>query len=187
MLFEPTDVNKAKKVVGSSYLSSITYATPNLSELVSLTGSTECPADIESVAAMAATLLRHLQVVVVTMGEGGVLVVRRGSRDDPLPLHNDPDPVEDEEEMPALSARHYPSEKKKRKGGRRVTSVNGAGDCLAAAFLSAALRRRPQDCAVSAGLQAARTCMAVGKAVPHDLSADSLDWEATAEGTDVAL
>ncbi len=62
VLFEPADVNKAKKVVGSLHLTSITYSTPNLAELVSLTGAEECPAELDAVAALAAKLLRHLQV-----------------------------------------------------------------------------------------------------------------------------
>ena len=34
-------------------------------------------------------LLRRLQVVLVTLGEGGVLLARRGSHNEPLPLEND--------------------------------------------------------------------------------------------------
>ncbi len=176
-------MNKAKKVAGSSYLSSITYATPNLSELASLAGDSEVrPSNLGTVASLASSLLRHLQVVVVTMGEGGVMVVRRGSAADPLPLHNDQEEWQSGERVARSSARHYPS-----RPVERVASVNGAGDCLAAAFLAAALQGRPQDCAVGAGLQAAAACMAVGKAVPADLAEAAIDWESPAEGTDVPL
>ena len=125
-----------------------------------------------------------MQVVVVTMGEGGCLVVRRGAATDPLPLHNDPSPVLDPEDAAAMpcSARHYPVPPP-----ADIVSVNGAGDCFAAAFLASALSGRAQDRAVAAGMQAAARCMRSGKAVPHSLAAEDIDWEESARGTDVKL
>jgi sugar/nucleoside kinase (ribokinase family) len=81
------------------------------------------------------------------------------------------------------SARHYdrlsPTEREE------VVSVNGAGDCFAAAFVTAALAGRRQDCAVAAGLQAAAKSVVVAKAVPHDLTSKDIDWERSAPGVDI--
>ncbi len=122
-----------------------------------------------------------MQVVIVTLGEAGCLVVRRGRPDDPLPTENDPEPVSRDELI--CSARHYPPPIDL----ADVVSVNSAGDCFAAAFAAAALSGRSQDSAVSAGMQAARRSVGVAKAVPGDLDAADVDWERRAEGVDVPV
>ncbi len=121
-------------------------------------------------------LLRHLQVVLVTMGEHGLLVARRGSANDPLPLEND------DEVKPAggfvVSAKHYPVQQLV----RDVACVSGAGDCFAAGFISAALRGADQDLAVGSGMEAARFTLGYSRSVPVELSRDVVDWTRRADG-----
>ena len=184
MFFEPTDVNKAAKITTSKYLGSVTYASPNLRELHAMVGGYGAgwdPAggdrELRSVAESCRDLLREIQVLLVTLGEAGVMVVRRGEADDPLPTENDPRVVSDGNDG-AVSAVHYPVELV-----REVASVSGAGDCLAAGFVASLLKGVTcQDVAVSAGIQASRLSLADLKAVPFGMTASDVDWERRAEG-----
>jgi sugar/nucleoside kinase (ribokinase family) len=67
---------------------------------------------------------------VVTLGDRGVLVVRRGLDTDPLPLRN----ASNLRKLSSYSAKHYPVHP-----FENVVSVVGAGDCFTGAFISGLL------------------------------------------------
>ena len=100
------------KVVTSPHLSSVTYASPNEHELQTMAGIqiTSDPAEdldlfLQDCVRISQDLLKSLQVILVTLGELGVLVIRRGDREDSLPLRNDPVQCRT---APKVSATYYP-------------------------------------------------------------------------------
>ena len=186
MFFEPTDLRKADLPLASPTPSAMAYCSPNLGELATMLatipGTDSLPSiNLENaddvaplVAKAAAHLVDHydLSVVMVTMSELGVLLVRRGGPEDPLPRSGRP-------AAPAgapVSATWYrgapcpPSE---------IVSVSGAGDCLAGGFIAAVLRGSDQAAAVGAGLEAARQSCRVSAAVPATLD---VTWTRRAAG-----
>eukprot|EP00092_Neocalanus_flemingeri_P003763 GFUD01004049.1.p1 GENE.GFUD01004049.1~~GFUD01004049.1.p1 ORF type:complete len:279 (+),score=117.13 GFUD01004049.1:22-837(+) len=185
--YEPTDVRKAVKPLLSPHHSGMTYCSPNLNELNSMLSTLPDPpapllpinlstaaAQVQNIATATSTLLAHYQlgVVLVTLSECGVVLVRRGSHTSPLP-------TKDNMEYGAgISAVWYPCTSP----CTSVISVSGAGDCLSAGFISGVLRGLDQAAAVSAGLQAAKLSCGVSAAVPDLLGEGSIDWGHRAEG-----
>ena len=142
LFFEPTDLRKAALPLSSPTPSALTYCSPNLPELramlATLPGEPEelgslslatAEQVLPRVAAATARLLEHygISVVMVTLSECGVLVVRRGPPSAPLPLRGALGPNSGE-----VSGVWYPGEPVDRQS---VVSVSGAGDCLAAGTL----------------------------------------------------
>ncbi len=168
-------MDKAVKILSSRYLSSVTYVSPNLSELQSMTGRTLTdPSDLHACAELCCSLLSSVQVVLLTMGAEGVMVAKRGKRDEPLPLAQ---PSEGASTDVTVSAVHYPAVKV-----HDIVSVSGAGDCFVAGFIAAALRGCSQDTAVSVGMQAATLSISSVKSVPLDMNVASIDWRKRAVG-----
>jgi bifunctional ADP-heptose synthase (sugar kinase/adenylyltransferase) len=120
-------------------------------------------------------LLRTVQVVLVTLGEEGSLLVRRGSANEQLPLRNDNEVKEAGSFV--TSAKFYPVQK-----AENVVCVSGAGDCFAAAFISSVIRGGTQDRAVAAGIQAAKFCLGYTRSVPVDMGRNVIDWNREAQG-----
>jgi len=185
--FEPTDIRKAVKPLLSPNYAAMTYCSPNLNELNSMLSTLPSPpaplpsltlstaADhVQSIASAATSLLSHykLGVVLVTLSECGVVLVRRGSHTSPLPTK------QNMEYGAGVSAVWYPCTSP----CTSVVSVSGAGDCLSAGFISGVLKGLGQAGAVSAGMQAARISCGVSAAVPDILEEGSIDWEHQAEG-----
>lgn len=176
VFFEPTDMKKARKVMAAKHLSSVTYASPNVMELQSMSDlrfevDKDKPVElVKNCVDSCEELLRQMQVIVVTLGEQGCLVVRRGQPTDPLPKENDPDFRSSGDVV--ISAKHYPLLPE----SRIIDSVSGAGDCFAAAFVTAVLHDKTQDQAVAAGFQAATLSLRSASAVPSNLSSDIIDW-----------
>ena len=168
VFFEPTDVNKAAKAANSAHFSAVTYISPNLKELCRLTGvDDDAELTFEQIKTACDDLLRHVQVVLVTLGEDGVVVVRRGSPDQPLPLKNDPR-VLTPAELTGVSEKRYPI--LDGNNNNNVVSVSGSGDCFAAGFISALLSGcLDQDKAIEAGLKAAARSIQCIEAVPDNL------------------
>jgi len=183
--YEPTDIRKAVKPLLSPHHSAMTYCSPNLNELnamlstlpnvitplpsITLQTATEV---IPTVASAANNLLTqyNLGVVLVTLSECGVVLVRRGSHTASLPskknmFYDD-----------GTSAVWYPCTSP----CTEVVSVSGAGDCLSSGFISGVLRGLDQAAAVSAGLQAAKVSCGVSAAVPDRL--EDIDWDHKADG-----
>jgi len=109
-----------------------------------------------------------LSVMMVTLSAQGVLLVRKGHPDDPLPLS----PISSTTAS-HISGVHYPG-----RPADVVVSVSGAGDCLNAGFIAALLRGEDQHTCVNVGMQAARLSCGVSAAVPEFLEAGLLKWEA---------
>ncbi|TRY72383.1 hypothetical protein TCAL_04749 [Tigriopus californicus] len=182
VFYEPTDVRKSDKFLKSGVPSAVTYFSPNLKELFSATGSAysyddlnDCNASLYKAVDACVDMLTLLQVIIVTMGDDGVLIVRRGSAHEPLPLRNDPGSKSRSEFT--ISATHYPVRKI-----CDAVSCSGAGDCLSAAFITSILNHHSQGQAVAAGIQAAALSLGQDMSVPTMLSRDIIDWQSEAKG-----
>ena len=176
VFFEPTDKNKGSTVLKSPHIGALTYASPNLAELRMLAGSDideEVDAGknvndlLRECVELSVSVLDKIPFLVVTLGDRGVLVVRRGLDTDPLPLKN----ASSLRKQSSYSAKHYPVNP-----FENVISVVGAGDCFTGAFVAGLLNGLDQDQAVSVGIQAARLSLANEKTVPFDLSSKKIHW-----------
>ena len=191
LFYEPTDLRKARLPLSSPTPSAMVYTSPNLSELKAMLeelpgssqhlpkiSSSSNESDVLHIAREASKLIAHygISVLLVTMSEAGVLLVRQGLPDAPLPLSGQPLMLQ----KSPLSAVWY---KGQPCPATSLVSVSGAGDkaeltrfllllpgtidyhtkkehhcisgdCLAAGFIAAALKGLCQDSAVAAGLQA---------------------------------
>jgi len=178
LFFEPTDLRKANLPLSSPSVSAMTYCSPNLNELNSmlsyLTGvHTQLPKvtldnakeTVLEVGAAAAKLVEEygLSVVLVTLSECGVIVVRRGQPTDPLPRKGSLSSSSGS----SVSGVWYPGQPC---SPDSVVSVSGAGDCLTAGFITGLLHGESQECAISLGLQAASLSCGVAAAVPDILT-----------------
>jgi len=185
--FEPTDIRKAVKPLKSPYHSAMTFCSPNLNELNSMLSSlpnapppidpfspTTAAEGAQKVASAATILLSHFElgVMLVTLSDCGVVLVRRGHHTSPLPTKNNM------EYGGGVSAIWYPCTSL----CESVVSVSGAGDCLTAGFIAGMLQGLNQAKAVSAGMQAAKISCGVSAAVPDILESGSIDWSHEAEG-----
>ena len=184
--YEPADLSKATKPLTSVNHHAMTYTSPNLNELNSMMRTLPLPYPlpqidsidqdnirlrIAEVGVAARQLLEHynIQVILVTLSEHGVVLVRRGGPEDPLPTKSSRmmKVVTGE-----VSGVWYPCTDP----CTSVVSVSGAGDCLTAGFITGLLQGRDQATAVSAGLQAARISCSVSAAVPETLKHSDINW-----------
>ena len=184
--YEPADLSKAAKPLSSPRHSAITYCSPNFNELNSMLSTLpdslklspvtleNCEQTVVEVAEATKQLISHygLQVVLVTLSECGVVLVRKGRPSHPLPTRGSLSVG------PGVSAVWYPCTDP----CPQVVSVSGAGDCLTAGFLAGVLRGLDQATAVSVGLQAAKLSCQVSPAVPESLNTRDINWETPAEG-----
>ena len=184
--YEPADLSKAAKPLSSPRHSAITYCSPNFNELNSMLSTLpdslklspvtleNCEQTVVEVAEATKQLISHygLQVVLVTLSDCGVVLVRKGRPTHPLPTRGSLSVG------PGVSAVWYPCTDP----CPQVVSVSGAGDCLTAGFLAGVLRGLDQATAVSVGLQAAKLSCQVSPAVPESLNSRDINWETPAEG-----
>ena len=186
LFYEPADLSKATKPLTSDTHHAMTYTSPNLNELNSMLRTLPSPPPpigdisqdniklrIAEVGVATRQLLEHynLQVILVTLSEHGVVLVRRGRPEDPLPTKSSM--TKGMRMMGAeVSGVWYPCTDP----CTSVVSVSGAGDCLTAGFITGVLQGRDQASAVSAGLQAARISCSVSAAVPESLKHSDLNW-----------
>jgi len=186
--YEPTDIRKATKPLVSSHHSSMTYCSPNLNELISMISllpfptqqlSTVSLANVDEqvsiISAAAIQLLKHykLSVILVTLSECGVVLVRTGQHTSPLPVRGSCNTKHE-----GISAVWYPCNSP----CESVVSVSGAGDCLTAGFIAGVLKGLDQAGAVAAGMQAARLSCSFSAAVPDILHQNIIDWSRKADG-----
>ncbi|XP_028307213.1 pseudouridine-metabolizing bifunctional protein C1861.05 [Gouania willdenowi] len=174
--FEPTDSDKACKPFLSDAWKSLSYCSPNLSELCSinralgLSTPEELPESLEEVLdvtiALCRPLLKHLHCLLVTLGAKGLLLCgehkeggvnlqpsrRRGMRQ--------------------LCALHYPALTLTRE---ETVNVSGAGDSLAAAVMSGILQGKDTDCCVRMGLLSAKTSLSSPHPISPMLTSDCVD------------
>lgn len=187
LFFEPTDLRKACLPLKSPTPSAMVYTSPNLSELKAMLetipgGNQHLPkvtatsekSDVTRIATEAVKLISHygISVLLATMSEAGVLLVRQDLPEAPLPLAGHLNPSR-EGSVSAVWYKGQPCPP------TSLVSVSGAGDCLAAGFIAAALKGLGQDVAVAVGLQAAKLSCSVSAAVPETLT---VSWDAKAEG-----
>lgn len=93
---------------------------------------------------LAEKLVEHIDVVIVTLGDDGLIVARKGEAEDQL-LNN---------KKQKVGVRFYPVEKIE-----NVVNVSGAGDSLASGIIAAFLDGKSEDECVSVGFEAARTAL----------------------------
>jgi len=187
LFYEPTDLRKARLPLSSPIPSAMVFTSPNLGELKAMLeelpgssqhlpkiSSSSNESDVLHIAREASKLIAYygISVLLVTMSEAGVLLVRQGLPDAPLPLSGQSLMLQ----KSPLSAVWY---KGQPCPATSLVSVSGAGDCLAAGFIAAALKGLCQDSAVAAGLQAAKHSCTVSAAVPEVLE---VSWGVKAEG-----
>ena len=162
------------------------YTSPNLSELDAMLrtlpgGSQHLPkitptsedSLVLHVANEAVKLITHygISVLLVTMSEAGVLIVRQGLPDAPLPAGRVDPRLDSPVSAVWYKGQPCPSNSLVSVSGaggvstlvngwneRSFTFLHQTGDCLAAGFIAAALKGLKQDAAVAAGLQAAISC-----------------------------
>ncbi|XP_048590104.1 pseudouridine-metabolizing bifunctional protein C1861.05 [Nematostella vectensis] len=189
--FEPTCIMKAGIPFETDCWKHITYASPNLKELRTMSDAavkhhklprhprfgenSEAVASsnssrnlddiIEECLLLAQPLLAHIHCLVVTLGKNGVLVLRDTTADLPFPSKKNP-------RTPAMhhglvSAVHYPAP------DVHVINVTGAGDSMTAAMvMSIILGHAPDDC-VKLGLVAAYHSLQSKDAIAKSLSRSS--------------
>lgn len=142
MWFEPTCIMKSEKPFLSDAWRSITYVSPNLKELRSMSSvvtkqqqkqhveddtDNDRPLDdiITECLRLCKPLLKHVHCVVVTLGKHGALVCRDTAADTPFPTahHSSYLPTR---QHSLVSARHFSASSP---GGHvQVGNVTGAGD-----------------------------------------------------------
>ena len=191
VFYEPTDLRKARLPLSSPTPSAMVYTSPNLSELKAMLeelpgssqhlpkiSSSSNESDVLHIAREASKLIAHygISVLLVTMSEAGVLLVRQGLPDAPLPLSGQPLMLQESplsavwykgQPCPATSLVSVSGAGDKAELTRFLLLLPGtidyhtkkehhciSGDCLAAGFIAAALKGLCQDSAVAAGLQA---------------------------------
>ncbi|XP_077567312.1 uncharacterized protein LOC144192131 [Stigmatopora nigra] len=165
--FEPTDSDKARKPFRSDAWKSLSYVSPNLAELCAMNKALGLqvpevlPNSLQQVLSLSVTLARplleHINCLVVTLGENGVLVCgehQAGSVD--LKLRK-------QKKTRTLCAVHYPALSV---AACETVNVSGAGDSLAGALMAGIIQGRETDACVRMGLLAARMSLAS----PHPIA-----------------
>ncbi|XP_076437784.1 LOW QUALITY PROTEIN: uncharacterized protein LOC143276974 [Babylonia areolata] len=185
--YEPTDIHKACKPLETDAWKQLTYISPNLHESASIwasvTGQQQRVAVSESsplqeVLSVAAgycrDLLRHVPVVMVTLGGHGLVL---GCRE------------EKEDVGSPARLRHYSATPPSRQPPS-IVNVSGAGDCLNAAMMHFIVQGHDLDLCVKAGLLAAFHSLQSHNAVPasiipSDFSAEKVEEWANFRATEM--
>ena len=182
VFFEPTDPRKACKAVKSAYASAIHFASPNIHELRLMADSVvseknqqistplppraEDEDNLEALLKECTSLGRILMqkmpfaTLVITLGKHGALLI-------------EPPTGEAEAEKTGGgegegNTCHFNCVVEQDQNS--IVSASGAGDCLAAAFISGLLRGLDRRQALRLGLKAARLSLNAIEAVPETLS-----------------
>lgn len=189
--FEPTDTAKAKKPFSSASWQHISIATPNIFELQSMAkAAVECECyDVtkDQVAALSAQtdglvvndklqlcrslaplLLRHMPMLLVTLGFHGTLLLTSGGLDVEQPwLHQLRSQSSSSRDCCAVWYDVVPG--KKTQG---IVSVSGAGDSLAGAALAGIAQGLSVSECITSGLWAAQqslsTVLPINPAISHE-------------------
>ncbi|XP_060851868.1 uncharacterized protein LOC132930169 [Rhopalosiphum padi] len=165
--FETTDIAVASKPFYSDMWKALSFMSPNLKELqeiskklpaevrvnyaikVSINGSDEFDTRdriMNSSKDIVCKLISHIPVIMVTLGDKGLLLASRQSDD-------------------TVSLVHYPAQKIE-----TPVSASGAGDCLCAGYISGVLQGKSQDECVAMGLKAATSALLSHRPVPIELN-----------------
>ena len=173
VFFEPTDPRKACKAVKSAYASAIQFASPNIHELRTMAQEvvsglktppqqivkpTENEDNLEALLKECTSLGRILMqkmpfaTLVITLGKHGALLIEPPTT----------------KEAEAGNTCHFKCVAEQDQNS--IVSASGAGDCLAAAFISGLLQGLGREEALRLGLKAARLSLNAIEAVPETLS-----------------
>ena len=161
VFFEPTDPRKARKAAKSAFASAIHFASPNIHELRTMASQvlpsekelpTEASEDdlealLKECTSLGTVLMQKMPfaTLVITLGKHGAFLM----------------------EAKSGATCHLPSQV----GGQDdIVSASGAGDCLAAAFISGLLQGQSPQNALRLGLKAAKLSLAAIETVPQTLS-----------------
>ncbi|XP_068169684.1 uncharacterized protein zgc:136858 isoform X2 [Antennarius striatus] len=174
--YEPTDSEKACKPFLSDSWKSLSYASPNLAELCTMTKTLGIPtpevlpSSLDDILSLAVTLsrplLEHLHCLVVTLGSNGLLLCgehNAGSVNLQPRL---------QKKRRRLCALHYPALSVT---AEEIINVSGAGDSLAGAIMVGILQQRDTDSCVRMGLLAARLSLLSPHPIALALNSDSVD------------
>ncbi|CAL9696895.1 unnamed protein product [Knipowitschia caucasica] len=174
--YEPTDSDKASKPFLSEAWKSLSYTSPNLSELCTMNKTLglevpqALPESLDEVLELAMTLsrplLEHLHCLIVTLGPYGVLVCGE-SKDDSIYLQ--PRKFKIKRQLGAL---YYPA---LNMTDKEIVNVSGAGDSLAGAMIAGMLQGRDVDRCVRMGLLAAQLSLASAHPIAPSLTIDAID------------
>lgn len=174
--YEPTDADKACKPFLSDAWKSLTYSSPNLVELCTMTRTLgiptpdALPSSLTEVLNVALTLsrplLEHIHCLIVTLGAKGILVCgeHEAGSVDLQPRR--------QKKGKQLCAVHYPA---LTLPAEETVNVSGAGDSLAGAIIAGILKQRDTDCCVRMGLLAARLSLVSQHPIAPTLTLDSVD------------
>ncbi|KAI7811979.1 uncharacterized protein zgc:136858 [Triplophysa rosa] len=176
--FEPTDADKACKPFLSESWKSLSYTSPNLTELctmnrtLGLSTPTELPRSLEDVLscvpALSRPLLDHLHCVVVTLGSAGVVLC---GEQEAGTVNLQP---RMEKRKGQLCAVHYPA---LAVTSEETVNVSGAGDSFAGAMMVGMLQGRNTDNCVRMGLLAARMSLLSPHPIDPSLTIDAIHPE----------
>ncbi|KAM9753283.1 uncharacterized protein ACNS7B_006624 [Menidia menidia] len=174
--YEPTDAEKACKPFMSDAWKSLSYSSPNLTELcmmnetLGVTTPEALPIDLEDIVSLAVALsrplLEHLHCLVVTLGPNGVLLCgehHAGS------VVLKPRKQKGNRQLCAL---HYPA---LAVTSEETMNVSGAGDSLAGALMAGIFHGKDTDSCVRMGLLAAKMSLASTHPISPKLTLDSVD------------
>ncbi|XP_077373399.1 uncharacterized protein LOC144016319 isoform X3 [Festucalex cinctus] len=174
--YEPTDSEKARKPFVSDAWKSLSYASPNLAELCTMSKTLGLqtpdvlPNSLEQVLSLAVALsrpiLEHLHCLVVTLGENGVLVCGEHHAGN---VNLKP---RKQRKTRKLCAAHYPA---LNVAAHETMNVSGAGDSLAGALMAGILQGRDTDACVRMGLLAARMSLASPHPIAPVLTTESVE------------
>ncbi|XP_077423258.1 uncharacterized protein LOC144053087 isoform X2 [Vanacampus margaritifer] len=174
--YEPTDSEKSCKTFLSDAWKSLSYASPNLAELctmsktIGLQTPEVLPNSLEQVLSLAVALsrplLEHLHCLVVTLGENGVLICGEHHAGC---VNLKP---RKQRKTRKLCAVHYPA---LTLAAHETMNVSGAGDSLAGALMAGILQGRDTDACVRMGLLAARLSLASAHPIAPVLTTQSVE------------
>ncbi|XP_072340739.1 uncharacterized protein [Scyliorhinus torazame] len=178
VLFEPTDSISACKPFKSDSWKSLAYTSPNLMELRAMNEALGLPVpaelpsvmdDVIGVALdMSRPLLKHLQCVIVTLGQHGVLLCGK-SEEGTISLQ----PKKSPKDVPGTScAIHYPAIAIE---AEEILNVSGAGDSLAAGIIAGILTGQETHTCIRMGLLAARYSLGSQEAISTLINTDSVN------------
>ncbi|PFX11514.1 Pseudouridine kinase, partial [Stylophora pistillata] len=214
--FEPTCVLKADKPFRSDAWHNITYVSPNLKELQTMSSATindelrrsnlphytteddndkDRPLDdiIAECLHLCKPLLKNIHCIIVTLGKHGALICRDTSADTPFPTAQQLGRVSAARQHSLVSARHFPAIGlgSHEPGG----NVTGAGDSFAAAMASFIIQGHSPVICVKAGILAAQYSLqsqdAISPAVfPENFTLENVEscipWDANDIDTDIS-
>ena len=178
--FEPTCQASSTKFLSPTPLPTQLYpsvASPNRQELVTMHGAIFAPGsevtthypDYQTATELCTDLLRHIPVVILTLGKEGVVLALRHREmlfSTQLLAQLSGDPRNQSALIPdQFVTYHFPAVPVS-----NVTSVSGAGDCLAGTVISGLVEGMSLEVAISSGILAASLSLQSKDTVPDTLT-----------------